>query len=279
MMDMLKSSSFRDKILAYIRANLRSYLPGLDNQQSVNAISVQKTIAYNRPPKPDVEGYERELSQFELKLARSEQVHTCQVRRCLFPDKDGRYRCKRRAPFPTFEEDFVDENGNWGSKRLYEYINGWIPAILINVRCNNDGKLLTNGKDTRNVSFYTTLYSSKKQNRYNNISAIMAKGYAYHLEQIALNSKVSDYVDELRDTQRLLIFRLVHAINREQELAAPMVISYLMGWGDTYRSHHYTPIYWSTFVGLLMKKFPVLRMSIRCVVLLKIFRWSLIWKQ
>ena len=94
----------------------------------------------------------------------------------------------------------------------------------------------------------------------------MAKGYAYHLEQIASNSKTFDYVDELRDTQRLLVFRLVHAINREQELAAPMVISYLMGWGDTYRSHRYTSIYWSSFVGMLMKKFPLLKLSVRYVI-------------
>ena len=38
-----------------------------------------------------------------------------------------------------------------------------------------------------------------------------------------------------------------------------MVISYLMGWGDTYRSHHYAPIYWSTFVGFLFKNFPEIK--------------------
>jgi len=50
----------------------------------------------------------------------------------------------------------------------------------------------------------------------------------------------------------------MQTINREQELAAPMVMSYLMGWGDTYRSHHYTPIYWSSFVSSLLKVFPEL---------------------
>jgi hypothetical protein len=199
MVTMLKSSNFRDKIVKYIKANLRSYLPGLDDEESVKAIQVQKDIAYNQPPTPDSSDYDKKLANFELMLARSEQVHTCQIRRCLFLDKEGHYRCKRHAPFEVFEEDFVNENGKWGSKRSYEYINGWIPAILINVRCNNDGKLLTNGRDTRNVSFYTTLYSSKKQNRYENISAIMAKGYAYHLERIAsiFNSETSDYVDDL----------------------------------------------------------------------------------
>ena len=82
----------------------------------------------------------------------------------------------------------------------------------------------------------------------------MAKGYAYHLKHT--QDVGSNYVDDLRDIQRLLLFRLVHAINREQELAAPTVISYLMGWGDTYRSHHYTLIYCSSFIAVMLSVYP-----------------------
>lgn len=88
------------------------------------------------------------------------------------------------------------------------------------------------------------------------MSAVMAQAFAYHLDR-----PKAAYVDHLRDQQRLLLFRLVHAINREQELAAPMVISYLMGWGDVFRSHTYTPIYWSSVVGALCRSFPELRVS------------------
>ena len=61
-------------------------------------------------------------------------------------------------------------------------MNGWNPAILLNGRCNNDMKLLTNGVQTRSLSFYTTSYVTKKQGKTHNMSAIMAKGYAYHLQ-------------------------------------------------------------------------------------------------
>ena len=30
-----------------------------------------------------------------------------------------------------------------------------------------------------------------------------------------------------------MLFRIMNAVNREQELATPMVIAYLMGWGDS----------------------------------------------
>ncbi|KAJ6563748.1 hypothetical protein B0H10DRAFT_2169159 [Mycena sp. CBHHK59/15] len=259
MIALLKQDSFRAQISAYIQANLRVHLPGLETADLVKSIPVERDIAYNRPPNPTAPDYEEQLKDFELRLARTEQVHTCQVRRCMVVSKSGRLRCKRRAPFECFKEDFIDESGNWGPKRVYEFMNGWIPGILLNVQCNNDGKLLTNGANTMNVTFYVAGYAIKPQIQNHNISAILVKGYAYHL--VNLDRARADELDELRDTQRLLLFRLVHAINREQELGAPVVMSYLMGWGDTYRSHHYTPIYWSSFVGALLSAFPALRRS------------------
>lgn len=261
MRELLKTPEFRKKVATYIRANLRAYVPGLESADTVKAIPRQTDLAFNRPPNPNNENYDDEVANFELLLARSEQVHTCKVRQCLVQDKHGQYRCKRRAPFQVSNVDDIDENGNWRQKRLYGYINGWVPAILVNARCNNDGKLLTNGEDTKNITMYTTVYLAKKQGRNYNVSAVLAKGYEYHLGH--LQDCGSTYVDDIRDVQRLLLFRLVNTINREQELAAPMVISYLMGWGDTYRSHHYTPIYWSSFVHILLKSFPYLRKTRR----------------
>jgi len=130
-------------------------------------------------------------------------------------------------------------------------LNTWVPALTVNVRCNNDIKLLSNSRETMNVAFYITSYQTKKQGRNFNMSAVLAKGFAYHVKRTSYN-------ETIRDQQRLLLFRLVNTINLEQELAAPMVVSYLMGWGDTYHSHRYTSIYWSTFVGQLLRVFPYL---------------------
>jgi hypothetical protein len=258
--DLLKSSTFRSQVGMYIQQNLRAYIPGLESAETVKAIPREADIAFSRPVDPDASNYEEQLQGFELRLARSEQIHTCRLHQCLILDKKGGYYCKRRAPFPLSEVDGIEEGGDWFQKRRYGYVNGWVPGILLNARCNNDGKLLTNGSDTKKVARYTTTYVAKKQNKSYNASAIMAKTYAYHLDHIE-NSISSSYLDGIRDVQRLLLFRLVNALNGEQELAAPMVISYLMGWGDCYRSHHYSPIYWSSFVGALLKVYPQLRLS------------------
>ena len=248
---LLKTEAFRNRILAFIQANFRAYVPGLESAESIALLPHNNEVSYSRPPNPDCKDYHTELQRSELALARMEQVHSCKPRRCLVYNRNNQLVCKRRAPFQVSEEAFVTETGLCGPKWLYGYVNSWVPSILINAQCNNDGKFLTSGADTKNITFYVTSYAAKKQGKNYNVSAVMADGYAYHLE----NPK-PEYIDSIRDQQRLLLFRLVHSINREQELAGLIVISYLMGWGDVYRSHTYSPIYWSTFTSALYTAFP-----------------------
>jgi hypothetical protein len=92
------------------------------------------------------------------------------------------------------------------------------------------------------------------------MSAVMAKGYAYHLNHP--RDTEHGELDQIRDAQRLLLFRLVNSVNREQELAACMVMSYLMKWGDCFRSHHYSPIYFASFERALLGQYQSLK---RCL--------------
>ncbi len=258
--ELLRTEEFRSRVVAYIRANIRAYLPGMETAQSVKAIPKENDIAYNRPPDPASPSFASDCRDFELRLARVNQVHTCKVKRCLRFDRGGRLVCKRRAPFEYAEDDYVDQDGRWGMKRLYRYMNGWIPAVLLNGRCNNDGKLLTNGSDTKNITFYVSSYAGKKQGRNYNLSAVLADGFAYDEAH-----KKPEYLQDIREQHRLLLFRLLNSINREQELAGPMVVSYLMGWSDVKTSHTYSPLYWSSFMAALYTAFPVLRKQPRSV--------------
>ena len=86
------------------------------------------------------------------------------------------------------------------------------------------------------------------------MSAVMVKSYKSHLRRISSEN----YIQGLQNQQQLLLFQVTHAINQQQELSAPMVISYIMGWGDSVHSHHYSPIYWSTFLRALFKSDPSL---------------------
>lgn len=97
---LLQTTEFRAKVKAYIRANLRAHVPGLNTADDIKRTRNETEIAYSRPPHPDDLDYDEKLSDFDRRLARSKQVHTCEARRCLQYDKLGRLYCKRKAPFP-----------------------------------------------------------------------------------------------------------------------------------------------------------------------------------
>ena len=160
--ELLKSSEFRERVKAFIRANIRASTPGLDTADAVKSVPNEVDIAYSRPPHPDSQDYEKQVELYEARLARAKQVHTCELRRCIIYDSKGQAKCKRRAPFEYAEEEYINEDGNWAPKRLYQYFNNWNPATLISCRCNNDVKLITNGRETCNIGEYVFSYAAKK---------------------------------------------------------------------------------------------------------------------
>ena len=103
------------------------------------------------------------------------------------------------------------------------------------MHCNNNIKINTNGKDTKDVAFYITTYVTKKQKKTHNLSALMASALAYHTQ--------NPRYDDIRERNRLLLYRCINVINQEAELSGPQVVSYIMGYGDNYTSHNYAPLY------------------------------------
>lgn len=170
--------------------------------------------------------------------------------------KQRRYTCKRRIPFPVTSLETIEENGEWSPKRSHPRLNNFCPDVALLTFMNHDAKLLTNGEDTKDVSFYTTKYATKPQKLSHNASALAAKGLAYHIAN-------TDYNDSLMRTNQLMLFRCLRSLNREMEYSGPQVITYLMGWGEHVRSHDYTTLYWSSVESLLKGSFPELKRSLR----------------
>jgi hypothetical protein len=252
-MEELRSPEFREKVQEYIRANIRAQCPGLTSAEDAKSTPAAKCIAWRKALQPEkTPAYWSSLLEVEARTARAKQLHTCRPASCLRINKKGEVECKRHAPFVLSLQPFVHENGDWGPQRTYGYVNGWNPTICVLLGCNHDIKLLTNGQDSCRLTFYCSGYVAKDQFKYTNMSAILAKNYAFqHLDD--------ERTIGLREACRLMLFRCLDAINREQELAAPLVMSYLMGWGDIYKSHNYVPVYWSPFEYLLVSAHPELR--------------------
>ncbi|KIO04732.1 hypothetical protein M404DRAFT_25843 [Pisolithus tinctorius Marx 270] len=251
MQALLQQESFRDTIRNYIRANICMHLDNL-TEDNLKTMPRAPQLAYSRPHDPRTAGWRQGSYEIERQLVRSQQLHTCSRATCLRVTRDGLV-CKRRAPWPLSGDDYVDERGNWGPRRSHGYINAYCPALLTTMRCNNDLKINTNGADTKDVAFYITAYATKKQKKSHNLSALMASALPYHIN----NPKY----DDVRERNRLLIYHCINVINREAELSGPQVVSYLMGYGDTFTSHNYAALYTGPLFSTIKELYPEFLMA------------------
>ncbi|CEL56332.1 hypothetical protein RSOLAG1IB_11903 [Rhizoctonia solani AG-1 IB] len=250
---LLQSENFKKKIIEYLRLNVRSYLPQLATPAHLQIVQSNSGIAYSRPLNPASmpDTFWTEATNLETNVVRTKQMHTCVYRKCLRFDQYAKLVCKRRAPWELSENDAIESDGNYRTKRSLAYMNAYCPAIAITARCNQDIKFLTHGRDVLNILFYTTKYIAKEEHCSHNVSGLLAQGLYYHFLE-------SPEVTNLQTRQGDLINRSLNILNREQEIPGPLVVSYLMGWGDTYCSHQYVPIFWTSFVHLINQQFPSL---------------------
>ncbi|RDB26275.1 ATP-dependent DNA helicase pfh1 [Hypsizygus marmoreus] len=243
----LQSEAFRLRIADYIKNTIRADLGGATGPE-VLAMEKVPAVSYRMPLDPRTPNYAAESTRRERLLARSLQLHTCDRFRCRTV-KNGRVQCKRRAPFDLSAHDYINPDGSWFVKRTFGYLNNWNPVLLQAMLCNHDIKLLTNGNDTKDISFYITNYTAKKQVNTSNSSALIAKQLAFLIRKERRNG-------DIVDINRKLLCRCANTLSREHEFSAPEVASYIMGWGDRYLSHQYVPIYWDAATTALRATFP-----------------------
>ena len=245
MKDHLLSADFRDKLKTFISKNVCADIPNVHGSD-VFSLPRQTRVAFSHPIDPRKPNYFVNAREAEKKIARTVQLHRCGPA-CMRLVKD-RFRCKRRAPFPLADEDWVNDEGEWGPRRTNGYLNNWCPSILQCTRSNHDIKLMSNAREMKHVGWYITLYLTKKQAESSNISALLVKSLAFHQGDRPSSTTISDL-------NKKLVQQCANTLSREQELSTPEVISYLMGWEDRFISHHFETIHWYNVVKLLKQTF------------------------
>ncbi|KAJ7081407.1 hypothetical protein B0H15DRAFT_924257 [Mycena belliarum] len=245
----LETSEFRSKVTSFLKQTIRADIKGT-TAETVLTQKKQSSVAYSRPEDPRTDNYELRRHNAEAAVARAVQVHDCTMNTCL-KVRGGRLVCKRRAPWPLASEDWIDPSGDWGPRRVFGRLNAWNPTLLQITRSNHDVKLITNGRDTKDITFYITMYIAKKQNQAANASALLAKSMAFQ-------RKLNVAEGGCRDINKRMIQQCANTLSRQQELSGPEVVSYLMGWGDRFISHTFSRIYWDEVTGALRRIYPTL---------------------
>ena len=122
-------------------------------------------------------------------------------------------------------------------------------TMLKAIRCNMDIKFLGSGADAKAVIYYITDYISKSQ---------LKTHVAYATLELAIK-KLGEF-DPLEDnvsiSAKKLLIKCCNAMIGLQELSAPQVSSYLLGFNDHYTSHSFKQLFWKAFEAHLECKSP-----------------------
>ena len=216
--------------------------------EQVTTMPTTSAVSYSRPS--DLRSASKdEADEAEKKLVQALQYHKCTLAACLQIIK-GQLRCKRRAPFPKADTDWVKDTGEWGPKRLCAFLNSWNPTIMRTIRANHDIKLIIGGDgQTATLTYYITNYATKKQQNSSNALALLAKRLAFIKQEERRQT-------DLNKLNKKLIQSCANCLSRDHEFSAPEIMTYIMGWPDVYLSHHYVTIYWDAAANALKRTFP-----------------------
>jgi hypothetical protein len=252
MQEFLGQEHFRSKAKDFITKCIKAHLDPF-TAEMIDNIPRESHLAYSRPPDPRCENFEEKFAEMEKRIVRNQQVHTCTENTCLCYDfKCHILACRRKAPWELSNETLIFENGEWKPKRLHPYLNNWNPALSVFGRMNHDIKWISNGKDTCNVAFYITKYSTKPSLKSHNITPLIARGFEYHQRWPSKRDEGIKYAN------KLLLFRCFRSITRDMEYSAPQVMSYLLGYGDHISSHNYVKLYWTSVEAAIDHAYPQL---------------------
>jgi hypothetical protein len=156
----------------------------------------------------------------------------------------GRVVCKRHAPWDLTDKPWISKDGQWGPRHCCGYMNNWNLPMLLCLRSNHNIKLITNGADMKQLTWYITKYTLKKQVLTSNMSALLAR-------RLAFNTKDKKLTEDCHTRNNCLLQQCINTLSREPEFSRPEVINYLMRWGDHYMSHHFVEIYLDSITGVL----------------------------
>lgn len=165
MKEKLQSSNFQALVAAYISSNICGHHDAV-TAESLSLVPRERCVLYSHPVDPCQEGFTETRTEKEQQLVRAVQIHKC-GRGCL-KMKKGHLLCKQRAPFPLYADAWVNSARDWGPKRTYPFMNNWNPTLLLATRSDHDCKLITNGGDTKHISWYISCYAAKRQQHSSN---------------------------------------------------------------------------------------------------------------
>ena len=150
--------------------------------------------------------------------------------------------CNCRFSFPKMVHELthlIEDTQALVGRRDCKWINSFNDVITVALRCNNDVKYLLSSLDCKNIMVYVASYLTKKQ---------LSMHALFSFARGTYDSSSKRLLDELgmvvgpQDVSRRLLTRAVMKALSNQELQAPTVLQFLLGFPSHYWSHEFVTV-------------------------------------
>ncbi|TFK65637.1 hypothetical protein BDN72DRAFT_871770 [Pluteus cervinus] len=174
-------------------------------------------------------------------------VNSCQVHRhcatCYkyyngIGPKECRFGLDENTPIRPIT--FDPESGEITMKQLNGMVNNFNPTVLRCLRCNMDIKYIGSGGIAKALMYYITDYITKPGTN-NYVAYATLEATLRRCEDTGVMDLPEDFVRRKKLYQKCVFGQLA-----QQELSSQQVASYLMDYGDGYRSHKFRKLFWTS---------------------------------
>ena len=191
-------------------------------------------------PKPSLPNFALNFKRDVAKLVNSNNIHTHTVTCYKYSKKQNNPICRMRMPRKLENVSFIDvESGEIRLKRLHETINNFNEYIISACRSNMDIKYIFSGSDAKALVYYITDYVTKSNLSFHDTFSLVLKAVQSFEKYNVLDSNNMS----AEEKSRKLVLRCYNTLASQQELSAPQVASYLMGWSDHYTTHEFANLF------------------------------------
>ena len=246
---LLNDSTFSDKFLGHLSSIVSEQFP--DGQVPVPAVpsstssssasSTSKSdqnVCSARPTHPDSPNFDVNFADDLKEIVTACNVHKHTATCYKYGHKDCRFSFERPAIEVAYIKDgviFLQRKAGNG------WVNNYSEVISYLLRCNNDIKFISNGKDSKALSFYITDYITKKAMTTHNAFPLIIAAQQ-DIEKGFTSAIPNPLFNETQQQNRDLLVKCLNKLTTHSERSGPECASLLLDYKLCYKSHKFTKV-------------------------------------
>lgn len=236
-----KDESFRDRLCNFLDEVIHNGIPEFEDDPPIDGLDSETYHAASTRPKLDLSENVRKRDLGNV--VKCSQTHSHRNTCYKYDNESCRFDLD-----PSYFVPFTSMNPETG-EMVYRILNGMInnynPDMIEVLRNNMDIKFIGSGVSAKGILYYITDYITKSPLKMDAAYAALQRAIK------ALEAGTPDKSNSSLENARIVLIKCANQMISKQQLSAPQVASYLMGYGDCYTNHTFRSLYWPAFDGFL----------------------------